>query len=143
MPANEELSPRVLDASLEYDSELTYSLNGVLFTGVGYEVMFDGVVSEVSYRAGMQDGLSRDLSPSGEVKGESWFRENVRHGASREFSAGGRLISEELYEYDILVSRTRWDDTGKEIESFRVETSFAVHDRLEWFRREKNWPIPD
>jgi hypothetical protein len=83
-------------ADLDYDGELIFTYEGQPFSGVAYEDVPGKWYSEVTYRAGMQEGPARDWYPSGSLKGESYHHENALHGISREFDETGRLRSEEI-----------------------------------------------
>jgi hypothetical protein len=140
MMAVDEPMARVPDSELDFDEELIYRHNGILFTGIGYDEMPGKGLSEVSYRDGMQDGVARDWYPSGKVKGESHFRENSLHGLKREFDDSGNLISESVYEYDILVNFVKRDASGQVIDSFHIDVDSSNYARLERLRCDKGWP---
>jgi hypothetical protein len=53
---------RVPDSELDFDEDSFCTYNGVPFTGVGYEVVPDRGLSEVTYREGLQEGPARDWS---------------------------------------------------------------------------------
>jgi hypothetical protein len=131
---------RVPDSELDYDGELFFTYRGEAFTGVAYEEVPGKWLSEVSYRDGVQDGAGRDWYPSGALKGESWHRENTLHGFSREYNEAQVKISEEIYEYGILIRRTRWDDSGHEIDSWTIDPSGSSFARLQRYRAERQWP---
>lgn len=131
---------RVPDSELDYDGELFYTYKGVPFTGVAYEDVPGKWLSEVSYRNGLQDGAGRDWYPSGALKAESWYRENTLHGVSREYNEDQVKIMEEVYEYGILISRTRWDDAGHEIETWKIDPDGPSFVRLQRYRAQKQWP---
>ena len=138
--ADDEL--RVPDSSLDFDSDLIYRCNGELFTGVAYEVADDGTMSEVRYRDGMQDGVSRDLYPDGAVKESTRFYRNERHGFERQFSLAGDLVTERLYEYGILVLSVRYGDDGGIRERYELREDSPGFSLLAKYRIELNWPPP-
>ena len=131
---------RVEHSDLDYDSDLIFTYQGQLFTGVAYEDVPGKWLSEVSYRDGMQEGPARDWYPSGVLKGESHYRENALHGTSREFDESGRLVSEKTYEYGILVSRKELDTSGHVTDSFEITPDHQHYARLERYRQVKRWP---
>jgi antitoxin component YwqK of YwqJK toxin-antitoxin module len=126
---------RVPDSELDYDADLTYTHGGVLFTGIAYEEIPGGGISEVSYRNGMQDGVSRDWYPSGALKGEASYRENVQHGPMREYDEQGVLVHEAVYEFGILISSVKRDASGQVLESFEIDEGNPNFALLERFRR--------
>jgi antitoxin component YwqK of YwqJK toxin-antitoxin module len=132
---------RIPDSELEFDNDLTYTANGELFTGIGYEDVPGRGLSEVSYRDGLQDGPARDYYPSGRLKGESHHRENTLHGVSRDFDPEGNLLNESLYEYGILVRSTQWDSSGRVLEEKAIDPDSPNYRLLERHRREKKWPM--
>lgn len=131
---------RVPDSELDFDDELFYRWHDSPFTGVGYENLPGGGVSEISYRYGMQEGPARDWYPSGSLKGESHFRENVQHGISREYAEDGSLIMEATYEYGILVKRRERDEGGRMVATFALGPDSDTYSLLDRYRREKGWP---
>ncbi|HUZ39634.1 MAG TPA: hypothetical protein VMV17_25205 [Streptosporangiaceae bacterium] len=139
MAAGEQVR-RVPDSELDFDNELIYRWRGQLFTGIGYDDTSEAGLSEISYRDGLQDGPGRDWFPSGGLKAESWYLENTLHGFSREFNEDQVMVSEEIYEYGILVRRTRWDDAGSEVESWNIDPGGPGFARLQRYRAEKRWP---
>jgi len=142
MPIPESL-PRVPDSELDYERDLVFTHEGVPFSGIGYEERSDLGLSEVSYRDGMQHGVSRDWFPSGKLKGESRYRENSLHGTTRELDEDGHILMEIEYEYGIVVSSRELDDHGNEIRSFEIETKDRLYAMLERLRTEKAWRSSD
>jgi hypothetical protein len=138
--AGDESLVRLPDAALDFDSNLVSSVDGLPFTGVGYEDVPSRGLSEVTYRNGLQDGPARDWYPSGALKGESQFRENVLHGVLRELGPDGTVLLESRYEYGILISSVQRDVSGNVIESFEIDRAWANFALLERCRREKAWP---
>jgi hypothetical protein len=131
---------RVPDSELDFDEELTYTWHGELFTGVGFEEMPGGGLSEVSYKYGIQEGPAVDWYPAGGVRGESHFQENVLHGKMREYTEDGALSSESSYEYGILVERRDRNANGDIVTSFTIDPESEVYSMLERYRRERGWP---
>ncbi len=138
---NESL--RVPDDELDYDENLIYTWNGELFTGVAFEEGPGGVLSEVSYVNGAQQGPSRDTGPDGRLVGEDTYYENARHGLSREFDAEGRLVRAAWYEYNILVRSADVDESGELVWHDEVVPGSAEADLLDRWRRELSWPAPE
>jgi deoxyribonuclease V len=110
----------VPDSELDYDGNLFFTYRGEAFTGVAYEDVPGKWLSEVSYRDGAQDGVAREPSPSGKLRVESWYRENTLHGFSREYNENQVKVSEEIYEYGILVRRTKLDGPVRETDSWTI-----------------------
>jgi antitoxin component YwqK of YwqJK toxin-antitoxin module len=127
-------------SELDYDGELFFTYRGESFTGVAYEEVPGKWLSEVSNRDGLQDGVGRDWYPSGMLKSESWYRENTLHGFSREYNEDQVKVSEDAYEYGILIRRTGWDDAGRETDSWTIDPGGPSFARLQRYRAEKRWP---
>lgn len=136
----EQAPGRVRDNQLDYGPDLIYYLAGARFTGIGYEDVPGHGISEISYRDGFQDGPARDWYPMGALKSESWYHENMRHGYSREYNEHQVKVLEEVYEYGILIRRTRWDDAGREIEAWEIDPGGPSFARLQRYRAQKRWP---
>ncbi|MGC5167490.1 toxin-antitoxin system YwqK family antitoxin [Luteimicrobium sp. DT211] len=134
---------RVPDDELDYDENLIYTWHGELFTGTAFENGPDGVVSEVSYVDGSQQGPARDLTADGRLIGEDTYHENARHGLSREFDADGRLVRAAWYEYNILVRSAAADASGELDWRDEVSAGSAEADLLDRWRRELHWPTPE
>lgn len=135
-----QLPERVRDDQLDYGPDLIYYLAGDRFTGIGYEDVPGYGLSEIAYRDGFQDGPARDWYLSGTLKSESWYRENVRHGFSREYNEDQVKVLEEVYEYGILVRRTRWDEAGRVAETWAIDPDGQNFARLQRYREQKRWP---
>lgn len=82
----------------------------------------------------------RDWYSSGRLRSESWYRENALHGFSQEYSDDQVKVLEEVYEYGILVRRTRWDNTGRETETWVIDPDGPSFVRLQRYRAQKRWP---
>jgi hypothetical protein len=134
---------RVPDAELDFDDELIYRWRGKLFTGTGFEELPGGGLSEVSYKYGAQEGPARDWYPSGNLKGESHYRENVLHGVAREYGEDGSLTAESFYEFGILVKRREKDENGKMLITFAIQPGEYTYTMLDRYRREKGWPMSE
>lgn len=135
-----ESAVRVPDDELDFDEELIYRHHGTRFTGIGYDHGPDGVLSEISYRDGRQDGQAHDYYPSGALRGISDYRQNSLHGRVREFDEDGNLLLESVYEYGILIRTLCHDQSGALIETFRIDEDSPNYALLQKYRRERDWP---
>lgn len=131
---------RVPAEALDYDGELLFTYRGEPFTGVAFEDEPGKWLSELSYSDGMQQGPARDWYPSGKLKSESWYRENTLHGFSREYNEDETVVSEDIYEYGIIIRRTRWDDAGIVTDSWHIDPAGDAFARLQRYRAAKGWP---
>ncbi|MBO0803350.1 MAG: hypothetical protein J2P25_09810 [Nocardiopsaceae bacterium] len=129
MPEHENPIPlRVRDDEIDFDENLVYYFKGERFTGIGYEDVPGHGLSEISYRNGLQDGASRDWFPSGQLKGESIYRENMIHGHVREFREDGSLASEENYEHGVLTRSAEFDEDGHPVSVFEISEDDPSYD---------------
>jgi antitoxin component YwqK of YwqJK toxin-antitoxin module len=87
------------DADFDEAGMRTYQ--GEFYTGVIVERLEDGtVVTETSYKHGVQDGPTRAFYHSGTLHGEGSFRSGIPVGVHRTWNEDGSLQSE--LEYDDL-----------------------------------------
>jgi hypothetical protein len=138
--SNGEPAAHVADDELEFDEEFIYRHNGTRFTGIGFERGPNGILSEVSYRDGLQDGPALDYYPSGVLRGVSDYRQNSLHGRVREFGEDGTLLQESVYEYGILLHTVMRDQSGELAETFRIDENGPNYVLLRKYRRERDWP---
>jgi antitoxin component YwqK of YwqJK toxin-antitoxin module len=134
-----EMKRLVPDSEIDYAEDLSYTLDGVPFTGIAYEVDAQGNRSEVAYRDGVQEGESCDWYLSGVLKGRSHFRENTLHGACQEFDEQGNLTLDAFYEYGIVVRSRRYSSDGAVLEDFVISSQNPNFPLLTRYRRERGW----
>ena len=126
-----ESSPlRVPDDLLDFDNDLVMRFRGRPFTGIAYEEDSGGrgVVSEVAYVDGVQDGWSRDRTMSGELIGESKYRKGVAHGPSRRYESGC-LVQEALYRCGHLMEERRYEANGV-VTNVAIAEGSEAHSRV-------------
>ena len=110
---------RVLYAELEFTDDRRYVYNGSPFTGVGYEVHSNGTTScEIRFRDGLEHGPARDYYPSGQLMSEARYRKGLKHGVWLEYGEDGEPIERCELAYDVLMTRTRWNESGDVIEKY-------------------------
>jgi antitoxin component YwqK of YwqJK toxin-antitoxin module len=129
---------RVPDHEIEFDSELVYRWKGAKFTGIAYERSEDGVVSEVRFLDGVQEGTSRDISATGSVLAEANYRNNALHGWSRDYGEDGAVAREAYFEYGILVRSAEYDDSGDAVASFEIDPTGNTYALLQRLRRDRD-----
>jgi len=126
---------RVPDHEIEFDSELVYRWQGEKFTGIAYERSNEGVVSEVRFLDGVQEGVSRDISATGSILAEANYRNNALHGWSRDYGEDGSVTREAYFEYGILVSSVEYGNSGDVVESFEIDPTGNTYALLQKLRR--------
>ena len=51
----------------------------------------------ISYKNGLEDGVSKEYWPNGQLRGEVSYKQGVADGVVRNYSAGGELLTQLLY----------------------------------------------
>lgn len=114
----------------------TYLYEGQPFTGVARERSKDGgLISEIEYADGMQNGLARYWYQSGQLQGEEHFRNNGRTGLSREWYPDGKLKRETDFEYSIRLREKQWDEQGNIVKDYVLTEQDPMFGTLEKARR--------
>lgn len=135
--------PKVVpDSELEYDSDLIFTHEGEIFTGVGFEETPETGRQEISYRDGMQDGWTREWYPSKVLRDEAHYIQGVSHGLTREFDPAGNLIKETSHEYGIRILTREFDSSGQVIAIEELDPHDGAARYLERLRIERNWGPP-
>lgn len=129
------------DKALDFDSDLTFALNGAPFTGIAYEESPSLGLSEIEYRDGVQEGVARDWWPSGVLKGESEHVRNTLHGASRGYDDSGRLRVVANYEYGVLVRKESFGSDGSLIGVEQLDPDSGAATLLSRYRALYEWPL--
>ena len=101
------------------DEDLVARFEGAPFTGVAFERDERcGILSELTYVNGVQEGAARDWYPSGEMKATTWYRAGVQHGEEREWYSDGSRKLDARYEFGILLERKAWSPDGTQTEHY-------------------------
>ncbi|GAB3433824.1 toxin-antitoxin system YwqK family antitoxin [Flindersiella endophytica] len=133
--------PRVVpDEELDFEADQVFTLNGLPFTGVGYEESPEIGRSEVTYQDGLQTGPARSWDPSGVLRSESYYYGGALHGMSRKFDSDGTLTLESRYEYGILLHQRAFGPDEEVIESYELDPNSYNAELLERYRRKYNQP---
>lgn len=122
---------RVADDQLDYDSELTFTYRGELFTGVCYEQMADGRYSELAYVDGVQHGWAREWSASGLLQSETEYRRGMPHGDERSYDEEGFLVRAATFEHGVTVRSETYDRSGAVVEAFEIGPDDPYFDLLQ------------
>lgn len=126
---------RVEDDELDSIDGVTYRWRGEMFTGIGYDLRPNGQLwSEITYKNGKMDGLSRSWHSSGQLKAERAYRSGVIYGPDREWDEAGRLRREAFLEYGFRVREKKWDEAGQLVEDYEMEPSHPNYNLLQNFR---------
>lgn len=130
---------RVNADEIEFGDDYVYRLQSHPFTGVGFEMSEDGrLVSEIEFRDGMKNGMSREWSCDGKLVFEHCYVNNTRHGPQREWSDSGALVSEEDFEHGICTRRKTWNDDGTPAGEYELDESDQQFKLLESIRAAVN-----
>jgi antitoxin component YwqK of YwqJK toxin-antitoxin module len=91
------------------------------FTGTAYETNARGVVIEVlPFVDGLEQGVAREWSDSGQLKAESARAFGSRHGVTRTWHDNGQLESEGDYRYSVKVRERRFARDGALLEEWTL-----------------------
>ena len=95
--------------------------DGDLFTGTSFETWPDGTPrEEIEFDDGLRHGVVREWYANGQLKREARYRHGAAHGNHRGWYESGQLESDATYELSVLVSRRRYDESGRVVEDFRL-----------------------
>jgi antitoxin component YwqK of YwqJK toxin-antitoxin module len=98
---------------------------GERFTGEVVEYQRGVLVSLVTYRNGLEDGLSKEWYTDGTLRAEGVLRGGFPVGESREWHPNGRPAARVLMSANGLrqLEITEWDDAGNLTKEWRAEHS--------------------
>lgn len=119
------------------DEEGVARHGGVEFTGVAYEELPDGGVSEITFINGLQDGPATDRTASGRVLGVTRYRRGAPRGPSLEsleWYEDGKPRSQALYDHGILLTLTEWSEDGEVSRTYTLSDSDPLRETLELLR---------
>ena len=130
-------------AEVNFNDDYSYTLRGVPFTGLARECDKQGrLVAEMSFKNGIQDGVSTQYFPSGRVRFEKSYRSNTLHGESREWFENGSLKQRTVHEFGFVLESDEWDEAGAQVKSFRLTEADPQYKLLASRRKgEKSSPI--
>jgi antitoxin component YwqK of YwqJK toxin-antitoxin module len=121
---------------LEISDDQAYFLDGAPFNGVAVHYREDGSTeSEVEFRDGIQNGVSRDWDAKGQLIFEGVLRSGAYHGTCRTWTSAGRLVQEDTYEHGIRTSRKKWSAEGELTEEAELEPGNPNYELLQTARR--------
>jgi hypothetical protein len=111
-----------IDANeIDFGDDYIYRLNGTPFSGIAFELDDRGnLLSELSFQDGSQTGSTKEWAANGTLVYDCCYLNGTKHGLQRRWS-DGKLVSEEVFEYGICVSRKCWDENGNLTEDFNLE----------------------
>ncbi len=70
---------------------------GYKLSDTSYHFKTGKLVQTISYRDGLEEGVSKEYWPNGRLRGEVSYRQGVVDGVVRSYSAGGELLTRLLY----------------------------------------------
>ncbi len=114
-PSYDPVGSAVPEATLDIDDDQEYWLGSEKFTGFLGETLPSGNYEFASYRDGVLDGPSGELSPDGDLVLEEWYRRNFLHGITRTFRHDGTLATAVGYEYAYKLWTVRFDFDGRTV----------------------------
>lgn len=98
-------------------------LDGVLFTGAGYELYKTGDTAYCySYKNGKQDGRSVEYYTNKQVKEERWYKDNRKEGIHRGWFENGKPKFVAGYKNDAYDGNVKeWIETGQMFRDFNYK----------------------
>ncbi|WP_374420573.1 toxin-antitoxin system YwqK family antitoxin [Chromobacterium sp.] len=122
---------RVDEGELDYSVEQICIYAGVPFSGVAYEEVAGGLISEAMYVDGLLDGTVKIWYSSGKPFKEESYRRNYLHGCCVEWFEHGGVKIACSYECGILIKRKEWDVMGGLIGEYGLTPSAEGYELLE------------
>src|SRR4051794_2261182 len=108
---------------LTADENYCHFYEGRPFTGVARERNPQGaLIAEVPFVDGSKHGVVNEWYPSGQAKLTIDYRYNSPHGRYIEYSQSGKLVVEAEYESGVCLWRKRYDQDGRLVEDYNVES---------------------
>lgn len=141
-PGYDPVAQVVSEDEVDLDDDQVYWRAGVRLEGVLGETLANGNFEFLSYRNGIQDGPSGELTPGGDLVYEEWYRANFRYGVSRWFRGDGTLRRAACYEYSVEIWAVEFEEDGRSPRS-TVVRELTEGDRrvIEIFRRDAPLPV--
>ncbi len=127
---------RVNTDDIEFTNDYTYLWQGVLFTGIGFELGQDGtLISEMEFSDGIQFGKTRTYHPNGLVNVETDIKYGVCDGFVREWDVTGILVCEEEFEKGICLKRKEREWKGELVQTYELTEADPQYEMLLLFRK--------
>jgi antitoxin component YwqK of YwqJK toxin-antitoxin module len=112
-----------LDSDYTEGGSIIYIWEGRPFTGIAYELNRDGnLVNETSYVEGIEDGLKKDWYPNGQPKSSTEMKWNRPHGNFTHWHVNGQKKYEGVAELGHDLNSQEWDESGKLINEYQIES---------------------
>lgn len=120
-PSYDPVALTVPDEAIDIDQNQVYWHGAERFTGVSGETQPNGDYEFQTFRDGVLDGPSGEVTPDGDLVVEKWYRSNFLYGIARTFRQDGTLATAVGYEYAYAVWTVRFDMDGSTV----VSTGYA------------------
>lgn len=101
-----------------YSEDIFYEVdailyNGVLYTGIGYELYGNGNLKSLSYyKDGYEYGVTKRWYIDGTLKEEEEMLHGQKNGKNTIWHQNGKVNSIAMYEYGIELEYQEWDEDG-------------------------------
>ncbi|PRY60432.1 hypothetical protein [Glycomyces artemisiae] len=140
-PNYDPVALTVPDDEVEIDDELVYRRGSERFTGFTGRTRYGGNYEFQSFKDGLLDGPSGEITPEGDLVVEEWYRGNFLYGITRKFRQDGTLATAIGYEYGFVVWTVKFDFDGSSVTSTELaEFDETQMKTLGMFRRELPMP---
>jgi hypothetical protein len=114
-PTYDPVALTVPDEEIDIDQNQVYWRGSERFTGVTGETMYGGNYEFQTFRDGLLDGPSGEVTPDGDLVVEKWYRSNFLYGITRTFRQDGTLATAVGYEYAYTIWTVRFDLDGSTV----------------------------
>jgi antitoxin component YwqK of YwqJK toxin-antitoxin module len=112
-----------------------YTYEGNPFSGVAYEKLKNGGLTETMICNGRKNGMESEWYPSGQIKEYAQIINNHRHGIFWEWYENGMRKSDTIYEYGHKTKSTVWDENGVINERYLIDENSADYSTLQLLRK--------
>lgn len=116
-PSYDPVALAVPDEEIDIDQSQVYWRGSERFTGFTGETQPNGNYEFQSFKDGLVDGPSGEITADGDLVVEKWYRSNFPYGIARTFRQDGTLATAVGYEYAYAIWTVRFDFDGSTVVS--------------------------
>lgn len=114
-PNYDPVALSVPDEAIRIDEDQVYWRGAERFTGFTGETLPNGAYEFQSFKDGLLDGPSGQVTPEGDLIEEEWYRGNHLYGITRTFRQDGTLATATGYRYGYTIWIVRFDFDGRTV----------------------------
>lgn len=140
-PDYDPVAETVPEEDVDIDNDEVYWLNGERLNGFLGETLPNGNYEFISFKDGLRDGPTGEITPQGDLVYEERLRKNFLYGITRYFRADGTLARAVGYEYGVEIWTVKFEADGRTVHSSEyLQVSPSSQRTVEIFRRDV--PLP-